>query len=86
MNQHPYCTTDIVDKTTQLIIERFDVMPDYAQRLALGALNGIESHGGDSTDWGAIVNTVRVVVASWVENGIDFPPGFKVDPSWIKEP
>ena len=63
----------MVDKTAQLIIERFNVMPDYAQRLALGALNGIESHGGDSTDWETTVNTVRVVVASWVENGFDFP-------------
>ena len=73
MNIPHYYTTEIIDKTTRLIIERFNIMPEYAQRLALGALNGIESHGGDSTDWESIVNTVSVVVASWVKNGIDFP-------------
>jgi len=73
MSRLPYYTTDVVDRTTQLIVERFKVLPEYAKRLALGALDGIESHGGDSTDWEAIVNTVKVVVASWVENGTDFP-------------
>jgi len=73
MNKPPYYTSDMVGKTTQLIIERFNVMPDYAQRLALGALKGIESHGGDSTDWETVVNTVMFVVASWIENGFDFP-------------
>lgn len=73
MKQSPYYTIDIVERTTQLILERFDVSAEYAKRLALGALNGIESHGGDSTDWQSIDNTVRSVVASWVENRIDFP-------------
>jgi hypothetical protein len=47
-------------------------MPEYAQRLALGALKGIEAHGGDLEDWETIVKTVNVVVAGWVKNGIDF--------------
>ena len=64
---------DVLDRTIKLIIERFNVAQDYAQRLAQGALNGIEAHGGDSTDWECIDKTVSVVVKSWVESGIDFP-------------
>lgn len=57
-----------IDMTAQLIVELFDVPPDQAAHLALKALNGIESHGGDSTDWDAISKTVRVVVASWLKD------------------
>ncbi|MHB0991235.1 MAG: hypothetical protein ACYC0M_08185 [Burkholderiales bacterium] len=51
MSKLPYYTTDVVDRTAQLIVEHFKVLLEYAKRLALGALDGIESHGGDSTDW-----------------------------------
>ena len=73
MSRPPYCTIYVVDRTAQLIVERFKVLPDYAKRLALGVLDGIESHGGDSTDWETIANAVEVVVAGWVKNGTDFP-------------
>lgn len=73
MNNSPYYSLEIMAKTSQLIAGQFNVTADYAQRLAIGALNGIVSHGGDATDWECIDNTVRVVVKSWIENGIDFP-------------
>lgn len=72
MKRQPYYTAELVDRTALLIEGRFKVLPAYAKRLALAALDGIESHGGDSTDWETIVNTVRVVVANWVENRTDF--------------
>jgi hypothetical protein len=57
------------EKTSQLIIKKFHVPPDYAGRLAVAALNGIDSHGGDPEDWETIVRTVDVVVKSWIKLG-----------------
>ncbi|WP_275260890.1 hypothetical protein [Citrobacter freundii] len=42
---------------------------DYALRLAVAALDGIESHGGAPNDLATINETIKVVVASWVKNG-----------------
>ena len=64
-----YYSTDTLSKTAELIHERFRVSPDYAQRLAVAALDGIDAHGCDPSDWKTIEETVRVVVASWVKNG-----------------
>jgi hypothetical protein len=44
----------------------FGVSPEHAQRLAVSALNGIESHGLNPEDWETVKETVRVVVAGWI--------------------
>lgn len=64
-----FYTPQIEEKTAARIQERFHVPPEYARRLAVAALGGIESHGCDSTDWQTIEETLRVVVASWIEHG-----------------
>ena len=64
-----YYTAETLSKTAALIQEQFHVSPDYAQRLAVVALDGIDAHGGDPSNWKTIEETVRVVVASWVKNG-----------------
>ena len=61
-------TKEIESKTAALIQKRFNVPSDYAQRLAVAALDGIDAHGCDASDWDTIVETVRVVVASWIAN------------------
>ena len=62
-------SAEIKENTTLLIAEKFNVARDYADRLAIAALNGIDSKGGDPTDWETIEATVNVVVKSWVEHG-----------------
>ena len=62
--------TEIRDKASLLITEKFNVASDYADRLAVAALNGIDSHGGNPADWETIVKTVDVVVKSSVEQGV----------------
>ncbi|WGK92851.1 hypothetical protein [Pseudomonas migulae] len=64
-----YYTVNIVDKTARLIVERFGVSPEYAQRLAVGALDGIEWHGGNPENWETVKETVGVVVAGWINFG-----------------
>ena len=61
--------TTMREKTSLLIAETFHIPLDYANRLATAALNGIDSHGGDPGDWETIVETVNVVVKSWIEHG-----------------
>ena len=61
--------TAMVARTAALIGERFRVADDYARRLAIAALKGIDSHGFDANDWDTVVETVNVVVASWVSAG-----------------
>lgn len=63
-----YYTPEIEHKTTALIQRRFHVSEDRAQRLAVAALNGIESHGGNPNNWDTVVETVTVVVASWMQS------------------
>ena len=59
----------IEENSIALIQKRFGVSHDYAKRLAIAALDGIESHGGDPQDWNTVLETVNVVVSSWVEHG-----------------
>lgn len=62
-------TSEIEHKTTALIQQRFHVPEERAQRLAVAALNGIESHGLNLNNWDVVVETVNVVVASWIKSG-----------------
>ncbi|WP_223437505.1 MULTISPECIES: hypothetical protein [unclassified Pseudomonas] len=64
-----YYTLNSVDKTARLIVEMFGVSPEYAHLLAVGALDGIESHGGNPQDWETVKETVGVVVAGWINIG-----------------
>lgn len=63
-----YCS-DMIARTAALIEDRFHVGADHSKRLAIAALDGIESHGLDANDWDTVVETVNVVVASWVGTG-----------------
>jgi len=65
--QHP---EDLVEKTAALISSQFSVPPDRARRLAVKAMDGIDSHGGDPHDWKSIEQVVDVVVRSWVAEGL----------------
>jgi hypothetical protein len=62
-------SVELKENTALLIAEKFNVAQDYADRLAIAALNGIDSKGGDPTDWETIEAVVNVVVKSWVEHG-----------------
>jgi hypothetical protein len=55
-------------KTEALIVERFGVSAEYAQRLAMDVLNNIESHGGNPENWETVEESVCVVVAGWINN------------------
>lgn len=63
-----YYTPEIERKTTALIQRRFHVPGEYAQRLAVAALNGIESHGLNPNNRETVVEAVKVVVASWIKS------------------
>ncbi len=65
-----YYTPEIERKTTALIQRRFHVSEEYAQRLAIAALHGMESHGLNPNNWETVVEVVKVVVASWIKNGL----------------
>lgn len=65
--KHPQ---DLVDRTAALILNKFDVTPERARRLAERAMDGIDSHGGDPHDWETIQSVVEVVVRSWVEKNL----------------
>lgn len=54
------------EKTGTLIMENYGVLAEYAQRLAVNVLDGIESHGGNPEDWETVKEAVRVVVAAWI--------------------
>jgi len=64
-----FYSTKTVERTVELVGKQFHVSPDYARRLAVRALNGIEAHGCDPEDWPTVVATVNVVVDSWVKAG-----------------
>lgn len=65
--EHP---EKIVTKTAELISITFSVSPDRARRLAVAAMDGMDSHGGDPHDWRSIEQVVDVVVRSWVTQGL----------------
>lgn len=71
-----YYTLNTLDKTARLIVEMFGVSPEHAQRLAVSALNGIESHGLNPEDWETVKETVRVVVAGWINDGAFYSKDF----------
>lgn len=62
-------TAEIERSTTMLIQQRFHVPEAHAKRLAVAALNGIESRGGNPNNWDSVTETVKVVVAAWINNG-----------------
>lgn len=62
-----FYTSEIKEKTTAFIQQRFHVSPNYANCLAVAALDGIASHGFDPEDWNTVVETVNVAVASWIK-------------------
>lgn len=64
-----FYTPNTEEKTGTLIIESYGVSPEYAQRLAVNVLDGIESHGGNPEDWETVKEAVRVVVAAWINTG-----------------
>ncbi|KPX44693.1 hypothetical protein QCD83_23035 [Pseudomonas savastanoi pv. phaseolicola] len=64
-----FYTPDTEEKTVTLIIESYEVSPEYAQRLAVNVLDGIESHGGNPEDWEMVKEAVRLVVAAWINTG-----------------
>ena len=57
---------DITQRTADAIVERFAVTPDHARRLAIKAMDGIDSHGGDPHDWETIDGVINVVVRAWI--------------------
>jgi hypothetical protein len=61
---------ELVTKTADLILSKFSVSPDRARRLAVAAMNGMDSHGSDPHDWGTIEQVVEIVVRSWVDKGL----------------
>ena len=61
-----FYTPYIEGKTGTLIIESYGVSAEYAQRLAVNVLDGIESHGGNPEDWETVKEAVRVVVSAWI--------------------
>jgi len=65
--QHP---EDLIAKTAALIASRFSVASDRARRLAVSAMDSIDSHGGNPHDWQTIERTVDVVVQVWVREGL----------------
>lgn len=64
-----FYSEEMIARTAALIEDRFRVAVDYSRRLAIAALDGIESHGLDANDWDTVVETVNVVVASWIGAG-----------------
>ena len=61
---------DLIAKTAALISRQFSVSADRARRLAVKAMDGIDSHGGDPHDWKSIEQAVDVVVRSWIAEGL----------------
>lgn len=59
---------DIEKKTVTLIQQHFLLSEGQAQQLAIAVLMGLESHGLDSNNWETIVETVNIVVSSWIKN------------------
>ena len=65
--QHP---EELVTKTAELVVRKFSVAPDRARRLAIAAMDDIDSHGGAPHDWRSIEQVVDVVVRSWIAEGL----------------
>ena len=61
-----FYTPYIEGKTGTLIMESYGVSAEYAQRLAVNVLDGIESHGGNPEDWETVKEAIRVVVSAWI--------------------
>ncbi|GJJ00152.1 hypothetical protein RugamoR64_06900 [Duganella rhizosphaerae] len=64
-----FYTNETLGKAESLIRKSFHTESGYTRRLAEAALDGIAAHGLDANDWDTIVETVKVVVKSWVANG-----------------
>ena len=62
-------SSETQQETADFIKRLFHVSDEYANRLAISALDGIESHGGNPNDIATIHATVEVVVATWVKDG-----------------
>ncbi|MCE9544065.1 MAG: hypothetical protein K8T25_00855 [Planctomycetia bacterium] len=61
---------ELVERTANLIVSKFDVPPERAGRMAERAMDGIDAHGLDPHDWETIQEVIEVVVRSWVENDL----------------
>lgn len=61
---------ETLKKTEELIKDRFGVTSEQANNLAMAALSGIWSHGGDPNDFKTITATIEIVVASWINNKV----------------
>lgn len=59
--------TDIVLKTMDLIKNKYSLDEYTALKYAKMALDALESHGGDRTDFFSVSKVVDVVVKSWIE-------------------
>ncbi|MBV6322657.1 hypothetical protein [Duganella violaceipulchra] len=64
-----FYTDETLVKTESLVSKSFHTEAGYTHRLAEAVLDGIAAHGLDANDWDTIVETVKVVVKSWVANG-----------------
>jgi hypothetical protein len=61
--EHP---EDLITKVAAAIADRFSVPPERARRLAVAAMDSIDSYGGSPRDWPTIEKVISVVVRTWI--------------------
>ena len=57
-----------IEKATDEVITQYNLKHDEARRLAIKALNGLDSHGCDFNNFDTVKETIRIVVASWLDD------------------
>jgi hypothetical protein len=57
----------IVQRAQETIKQKFNLSSEKSYELAIQALRGLDSHGGDCSDWQQIKSVIDVVVKSWVK-------------------
>ena len=56
-----------IEKATDEVISQYSLRYDEARRLAIKALNGLDSHGSDFNNFDTVKETIRIAVASWLD-------------------
>ncbi len=59
---------NLVRKCAEKIMSKYRIDSNLAEKYAVEAMNGLESHGGNIYDENSMNEVIDVVVSSWLEN------------------
>jgi len=58
---------EVLLKTMELIQSKWLISDEKTKEIAIDAITGLESHGGNIYDFSQVRSVVEVVVSSWID-------------------